>query len=799
MFTNYCKVAWRNIIKSRFYSLVNIAGLSAGIAFTLLIGAYVWSEWQVNAALKNESRQYIIQSKWKDPNAGFAMATLGPLAKALRDNYPSLVANYYRYDGITSNVSKGDKSFRENLQVGDSTLLTTYGFSLLQGDSRTALNEPFTAVITKDEALKYFGKTDVVGQTITVENFSGSKHDFMITGVLDKIPKNSVTSLADDYPGALYVAAANLDFFGRNMSWQNAFIASYIELQKGVTAADLQKPIAQLVKQNAPPQIVADLTPYAVSLNEFYLNANNGLVSKMLYALSAIALFILLMAIINFVNMTVSRSGARMREIGIRKVLGGIKKQLILQFLIESVILVLIATLFSFIVYVTTQNLFSNIVGKTIPSLSSFPFSFILFPVVFVLVIGFFAGIYPAFVLSSLPSVDSLKGKLSSVKEKVWLRKVLIAFQFGIATIAFVGAIIISRQVHLFLSNNLGYNKDYIVSAQVPRDWTSAGAGKMENIRNGFAALPAVNSVALSYEIPDGNNSGSAPLFKFGADSAQAITAQALTTDENFLGVYGIPVQVGAFFEGHALDSGKVILNETAARALGYKNATTAIGQQVRVPGDPTVFIVKGVTADFHFGSMQQQIAPIVFFNVQFAPIYRYLSFKIKPGNIAAAVEAIQKNWSLLLPGAPFEYKFMDDTLAKLYKSELRLKKAAYTATALAIIIVLLGVLGLISLSIQKRTKEIGIRKVLGASVGGIITVFIKEFLAVIAIAGVIACPPAYLIMSNWLQSYAYRVDIKAGPFLLSIVLLGFITAVLICVQTLKAAIENPVKSLRTE
>lgn len=799
MLKNYFKIAWRNIIKNRFYSLVNIIGLSTGIAFTLLICAYVWSQLQVNSNLKNADRQYIIQSKWKDPNQGFPMATLGPLAKALKDNYPNLVSNYYRYDGITSNVSKGDKSFRENLQVGDSTMLNMFGFKLLHGNAQTALKNPFAVVITKDKAIKYFGKTDVVGQTITIESFSGSKHDFLITGVLNTVPKNSVTSLIDNYPGDFYVSTDNLDFFGRNMSWQNAFIANYVELQKGVSPKDLEKPIAYLEKQNVPAQVSADLTPYLVPLKDFYLSANNGLVQKMIYALSAIALFILAMAIINFINMSVSRSAARMREIGIRKVLGGLKRQLIMQFLTESIIIVSIAALFAFVMYISTRNLFGSILGKEVPSLNEFPLYFILLPVLFILLIGFIAGIYPAFVLSSLKSVESLKGKLSSVKDNVLLRKSLTAFQFVTATIAFIGAIIISKQIDLFLSKDLGYNKDYVLSAQVPRDWTQQGANKMENLRNQFIAMPQVNNVSLSYEVPDGNNSGSASVYRFGTDSTQAITAQALTTDENYLSVYTIPLKAGSFFEGHALDSGKVIMNETAVHALGFNNATDAIGQQVRISGDPTVFTIKGITNDFHFGSMQQKIAPIIFFNVQFATIYRFLCFKIQPGNITASVNAIQKKWSALMPGAPFEYKFMDDTLTKLYQSEMQLKKASYTATALALIIVLLGVIGLISLSIQKRTKEIGIRKVLGSSVTGIMSLFMKEFFWVILIAGVVACPLAYIMMNKWLQEYAYRIHISAMPFVVSVLILGFITAILICIQTIKAALANPVDSLRSE
>lgn len=799
MFKNYFQIGWRNIIKSRFYSAVNIIGLSTGIAFTLLIGAYVWSELQVNKNLKNPDCQYIIQSKWKTPNEGYEIATLGPLAKTLKDNYPNLVANYYRYDGITTNISKDNKFFREGIQLGDSTMMNMYGFSLLYGNSKTALNEPFTVVLSADKAIKYFGKTNVVGETVTIENFSGLKHDFLVTGVLNKLSKNSVTQLVVAYPNEFFVSDANLDFFGRDMSWQNSSIASYIELQRGVTPKDLEKPIAQIMKRDAPPQFLADLKPYIVPLKAYYLNANNGLVKKMLYALSAIALFILLMAIINFINMSVSRSAARMREIGVRKVLGGSKKQLIIQFLVESIIIVFFATTFAFVFYHSAKGLFSNILNTQIPSLTDFPNYFIVFPLLLVLFIGFITGIYPAFVLSSLKSVDSLKGKLSSVKENVLLRKSLIAFQFSTAIIAFIGAIIISKQVSLLVGKELGYDKDYIVSAQVPRDWSQKGVEKMISIRNQFEAMPVVHNVSLSYEIPDGNNIGQSYIYKQGGDTAQAIPMQLLMSDENFLNLYKIPLQAGSAFDGNRFDSGKLILNETAVHDLGWKNVNDAIGKQIRFLGDPTVYTVKGITNNFHFGSMQQKVAPIIIFNVEFANVYRYLSFKLNPGNISSAINALQKKWSALMPGAPFEYKFMDETLANLYKSEIQLKKASYTATILALIIVLLGVVGLISLSIQKRIKEIGIRKVLGSSVAGIITLFIREFLLVILIGGLVACPLAYVIMHNWLQNYVYRIDITATPFIISIVCLGLITALLICVQSIKAAMANPVNSLRTE
>jgi putative ABC transport system permease protein len=274
---------------------------------------------------------------------------------------------------------------------------------------------------------------------------------------------------------------------------------------------------------------------------------------------------------------------------------------------------------------------------------------------------------------------------------------------------------------------------------------------------------------------------------------------QALISDENYTETYGIPLQAGTFFDGNRRDSGRVVLNQQAIRVLGYTTAQEAIGQQVRIPGDPTVFTIKGVTADFHFGSMQQRIPPLVFFNVQFAPSYRYLSFKLKAGNVSSTIEAIQKKWATLLPGSSFEYNFMDDTLKKMYASELQMKKAAGTATLLAMVIVLLGILGLLSISIQKRTKEIGVRKVLGASVASIIALFLKEFLPVLLIGSAVSMPVAWILMQQWLNNYAYRIPLTAQPFLIVTALLAFFTVLIISIQTGKAALENPVKSLRSE
>ncbi len=720
----------------------------------------------------------------------------------MQEDYPNLVANYYRWDGITSVVSKGEKHFRENIQLGDSTLLSMYRFPLLYGDAVTALTQPYSVVITPDIATKYFGRTDVVGETITLQSFSGTQHDFMITGVLKELPENSVTHLNAANHNKLFIPTNTFSYFGRLDfdAWTNIYIPSYVELREGVTAKDLENPIRQLIQQNAPDGIKQNLRIHPVALTDYYLEMNNELVKRMLYILSVVGLFILLMAVVNFINLSIGSSVTRMKEIGVRKVLGSERKDLVVQFLAEAVIVVLLATLLAVAAYNFMQPLFSDVVGKDIPKLSSFPSYTAYILVAFVLIVGIVAGIYPAFVLSSLKSIDSLKGKLRTVRENVVLRKSLIGSQFCIASIVMVSAFIVSQQVSYFFGQSLGYNKEYVVSSQVPRDWSPAGVQRMETVRTEFAGMPEISAATLSYEIPNGNNGGQPPVYKAGTDSTQAVAMQLLQTDGNYLSVYQIALNAGSFFSSSGeADSSKVVLNEKAVHALGWNSADEAIGKQLRIPGDNTVFTVKGVTRDFHFGSMQQKIQPTLFFHVRWTNTYRYLSFKIKQGNVNNTIEAIQKKWAMLLPGSSFEYNFMDDTLKKVYASELQMKKAAYMASLLALVIVLLGVVGLLSLSIQKRTKEIGVRKVLGASASNIISLFLKEFLPVLLIGGIIAIPVAWYFMAGWLDNYAYRINLTALPFLLSILILGTITTLLICIQIAKASAENPIKNLRTE
>ena len=517
----------------------------------------------------------------------------------------------------------------------------------------------------------------------------------------------------------------------------------------------------------------------------------------MVITLFYVSVFILLMAVINFVNLSIGRSATRLKEIGVRKVLGGLRVQLIGQFLAESILLTYLATGLALLTYATCIRFFSGMLGKDLPTPSprSLPPFGSSWPI-FALLLGTLAGLYPAFVLSSMPSVESLKGRLASVRNHMLLRKSLVGFQFGVAIIALVGAVIVSQQVGLFFSSRLGYDKEYVITARVPRDWSLKGVEHMEDVRSAFATMPEVKDATLSYERPDGNNGGSRGMFKEGSDSTHAVTTQQFVADEHFASVYQIPMAAGDFFNSAGIynndDSTRMVINEATARALGWKQPANAVGQRFRFTGIPQVFTIAGVVKDFHFSAMGAPITPAIFTHIGLAWSYRFLSFKLRPGNISTDLDDLQRQWSKLLPGAPFEYQFMDETLSTIYNTELRLQKAANATTVLSLVIMIIGVIGLLSLSMQRRTKEIAIRKVVGASVQGIIRLFVDEYLPVLLVAGLVASPLAWWIMNRWLENYATRITITVWPFVAAVCFLAVVMISLVIGQTFAAATANP-------
>ncbi|MBO0948381.1 ABC transporter permease [Fibrella forsythiae] len=802
MLQNYLKIAWRNLLRRTFYSLLNIVGLAVGVTFALLIGAYIWGEFQVNRTLRNANQQCLVQSRWTEENRGMDITSFAPIGPALKAEYPTLVANFYRFYGVSATISKGTNHFRESIQIGDSTMLTMFGFPMLHGDPRTALTGPNSVVITAAKAIKLFGKTDVLNESLTIETPRSGKQQFLVTGVLKPLPDNSVSHLLSEN-NEVFMSMRGVDFFGNDVfSWQNPYIVTYVELQLGVGPEALATPLAQLLTKNTPPDVQKSLTAYVTPLPSYYLQSNNGLIRNMMVTLGAVGLFILLMAVVNFVNLSLGTSATRLREIGVRKVLGSLRRQLTAQFLIEALALTTVATVLSIGLYALFQSVFSEIVGKPLPPLGPLLMTYGWVLILLILVVGTLAGTYPALYLSAYSSVDSLKGKARSVREGLWFRRGLVTVQFAIAVFVFVGAVLVSRQIAWFFNTDLGFKKEAVLTvSSLPRTWSKEGVNRMEAVRDQFARLPGVQSASLSYEIPNGNVGNAGQLFRQGQDSTQAVNVSMMTTDEQYAQAYQIRLQSGRFFHaGQGIyDSTSVVINEAASKALGYKTPEAALNQSVRFQGIPLTYHIRGVVRDFHVGTMHKAIQPMAFGQVQAAAIYRFFSFRLAPGNPKETIAGLERTWRELFPDAPFDYAFMDETLQKLYQTELQLEKAAYVATGLALLIVLLGVVGLVSLSVARRTKEVGIRKVLGASVSGIIGLFLREYAWTMVLANLIAWPLTYWLVSNWLADYAYHMPVTLSPFVLVGAGLALVTAIVISLQVVKAALVNPVTSLRSE
>lgn len=810
MLENYLKIAVRSLLKRKFYSVINIAGLAVGMTFAGLIGSYVWGEFQVNRSLRHAGQQCLVQSRWKQENMGLPITTLAPVGPALRASYPDLVANFYRYYGINATVSAGNNPFRESIQIGDSTLLGMFGFTLLHGNPRTALTGPNSIVVTAEKALKFFGRTDVLNQTLMVETTGAGKQPFLITGVLRSVAPNSVSQLqAGPTANELFMPVSSVRYFGGEaamQSWQNQYIVTYVELQPGVTPPDLEKPLARLMAQHTPPELHKNLTAYVTPLTDYYLQSNNGLVWKMIVTLTAVALFILLMAIVNFVNIALGSSSSRLREIGVRKALGGLRQQLTTQFLCEALALTTVAAGLSVALYSLFRPLFSDVVGKPVPAITDLPGSVGVGLLLLVVVVGLLAGSYPALYLSGYSSIDSLKGsgKVSAgtVGGAGLFRRGLVTVQFIIAIFVFVGALVVSRQITYFFTTDLGFKKEAVLTvSSLPRNWTPAGVLRMQAARDQLARLPGIRSASLSFEIPNGNIGNSGSLYREGRDSTRAVAMKVMTTDEHFARTYELPLRAGRFFhDGQgSYDSTSLVLNEAATKALGYRTPDEAIGQAVRFQSLPQTYHIRGVVRNFHVGALHEAIGPLAIGQVQNQPIYRFFSFRLTPASARRTMAQLEDSWRALFPDAPFDYAFMDQTLETLYRSELQLEKAAYVATGLALLIIVLGVVGLVSLSVARRTKEVGIRKVLGASVPAIIVLFLSEYAWIMLLANAVAWPLAYWVVTGWLADYAYHTPLNWVPFVEVGALLALLTGLLVVVQVTKTALTNPVASLRSE
>lgn len=795
MIRNYFKTTLRSMFRHKVNATINILGLAAAFSFVLLIATFVWNEAGVDSTIKNVERQYLVQSDFNQ------LTTSGMLVRALREEYPDLIEDYFRYDGITAIFSSGSDSFQKSAIIADSSFFRMFGFELLHGDAQTALSTPTQVVLNYETAIHFFGHADVVGQHINVASFSGDKQLFTVSGVLRPYTQNSVTHLIADSPADVFFPLESASYFGRQVEmWNNPYIASYITLMPGIRPDQLEKPMKKLIQQHIPDDQQEGMDAKLVPLATFHLEKADGMVKKMLYTLSIVGCFILLMACINFINITVNAATARLREIGIRTVMGSSRGQLRVQFMLESILTVCLSGLMAIALYPLLSKSATGIFAKELPAMNQLSGTFWLSILLGLLFIGILAGLYPAFRLSSYRTILSVKGKLPISLERTLIMKGLVGVQLTVATIVLISTTVIVAQINLFFSRDLGYDIDHLLTVQVPRDWSPEGLDKMMQIRERIRSNPVVESITLSYDVPAAMNSGSAQL-KRNTGDAIGISTQMIASDRHYAETYQIPMLAGTFFsaEENSESPERVVINETFSRALGFTDPTDALLKPIYFEGRTIPLTISGVSADFYANTMHTAVAPTVWLNVKNGSMYRYFTIRLHADNIPNALMELEQSWKSLLPDAPFDYRFVDERLQMLYKTEIQLKQTGTAAAILAVIIVLLGLIGMISQNLIRRTKEIGIRKVLGASIQQIILLFIRDLSTVFVIAAAVALPIAYLLMQEWLQSFHLKISLDIYKTGLPILLLASLSTLLIVAQTMRKALANPVTSLRDE
>jgi len=801
MIKNYFKIAVRHLTRHKLFSLINIFCLSIGITFSMLIGIYILNEESVNTNLKNVNSQYIIKSKWKTKDMGLDVTTLGPLAKTLKTEYPNLVAGYYRFNPVTNVVSAGDNHFKENIAIGDTTFVNMYGLPLLYGNKNRAFDNNNSAVITETLAQKLYGKKNVIGQRISIQTtVNNESQDYTVSAVLKDIPYNSVFNLVGDNYGVFVPSEGNRYYQTGDGAdnWSQLFEVGMVALKKGITPKDLKTPLKQILAKYTPETIQKNLEVQLAPVKSYYSGSSS--VQKMITTLSIVAAFILLMAIINFVNINIGISSYRLKEIGLRKVFGSARKQLITQFITEALMLTFFAAIISLILYELLRPIFENILNTTFEPF--WKFSIDKFLLLFSLVsgIGFLSGIYPAFILSASNVLLAVKGKIDSAKGGLALRKTLLVIQFTLTIIVFISALFVSKQISYVFNKDLGYNKNQLmVISAFPKQWDSSGVKKMENIKSGLEQFSFVKDASISFEVPNRKPPNAIDLLPVGSNINQPIFIAGTIADKDYAATFGLHMEAGSFFNRDgATIPGQLVLNESAAKALGY-TSKSAIGKQIKWVSANTILTVSGVVKDFNYSSLQEKIEPVAFTNFEDAQAYRFLTLKLNTSNMANAIKEVKEKWKSLSPNAPFDYTFMDQEFQSLYKSELQLKSATDIAAILNLVIVLMGIFGVVAFTLAKRSKEISIRKVLGADVKNIIFLFIKDYAWLILIANIIAWPLAYTAVNQWLQSYAYRIDQNVMPCLFAECFVFATALIFITLQCLRVAIANPVDNLRSE
>ncbi len=796
MLKNYLKIAWRNIRKQKFYSFINILGLTIGMTCCFLIFIYVRFELSYDKFHEKKEQLYRVVTDVKTPteviNADITSAPMGPNLKADFPEVKSAVRVYF----TNMLVDVGENKYQEDkLALPDSTFFDVFTFPLMSGNPKTALSEPFNVVLTESKAKKYFGSTNVIGKTIQT---GGRKYTLKVTGVMKDVPENS------QMPFDMIFSLSTYKALGVDLenSWGNFGAITYLLLEKGVDPVKLEAKLPAFMERHIGEQMKKNNMHYTLHLEHFedvYMHSKregtlaHGSMTNV-YIFSFVALFIMLIAVINFVNLATARATERAREVGVRKAVGAYESQLTLQFLSETMLLSLFAFFLSAILCQLLLASFNLLAGKEI-AVNIFKTGIVGLFLLMAVLVGLVAGLYPALVLSSYKPVVVLKGAFSSSNKGLFLRRSLVVIQFVITIVLIAGVIIVYNQLLYMQSRDLGFKKDQ--QLVISFDGVDNMKDKWVDIKQQTSVIPGVMGCTFSSSIPSAFHNSAYTNMELKSGDMQASNINLYFVDYDFIKQYGIKVIAGRAFSGEmGTDTTQaMIVNEAAVASLGYSKPEEIIGRKFSQWGRDGKVI--GVIKNFNYHSLKDEVAPLT---MRIEPgAFSPLTITVSPANLKKVLAGVEAVYNRYAPEGRFDYYFVDEAFDKQYRAEYRFGRLVLTFTVLAIFLATLGLLGLISYIVIQRTKEIGIRKVLGASVGSILFLLSSDFLKLVVIALLVATPLAWYLMYQWLKDFAYRVDIHWWIFVLSggiAVLLALIT---VYVQTVKTALTSPVKSLRTE
>lgn len=815
MFRNYLTIAFRNLRKHSFYTFINILGLAVGIASCLIIVTYVAHETSYDKHYADVDRIYRVENEIKfGPNHLMLAVSPGPLAEAFRNDYPEVEAVGRFWNDGSLLLKRVDQNIKETRCIyADSSIFSVFSIPFVEGERRTALKDPFTMVISQTAARKFFPDESAVGQTLIVEN----KDSYKITGVYEDMPETS------HFRYDFMLALVSIPYH-KDEQWLSNNFSTYVKLRKGASADALVAKFPQMVDKYAGPQARAALggdftmEQFRASGNkidytlrpvtEIHLHSDRmgelGVNSDItyMYLFGAIALFILIIACINFMNLSTARSANRAKEVGVRKVMGSLRGHLVRQFLTESILL----TAFSFLIALAIAWLvlpsFNSLAGITL----SLPFaesSFWIRLVLAILAVGLLAGLYPSFFLSAFNPANVLKGNLSLGMKSGWVRSTLVIFQFAVSIVLIIGTIAVNRQLAFIQQKKIGFNKDQVI---VIKDAYGMG-DQVRAFRDEVVKDSRITSGTVTSFLPvSGTNRSDNTFWPDGVNPTQEnlVSIQCWRVDYDYLKTLGMQIKQGRGFSlEFPSDSSAVILNEAALHLFGITE--DPIGKYINTwSGDnnqpdsknPRKYKVIGVVENFHFESMRQSITPLAMF---IGRSIGMVSFRFLAQNTQEVISSIQAVWEKMAPGMPFSYSFLDEDFAHMYAAEQRLGKVFMVFAGLAIIIACLGLFALTAFTAEQRTKEIGVRKVMGASVGSIVFLLSKEFGRLIIIAFVLAVPLAWYGIHTWLSTYTYRAEVGVLVYVLAGAMALIIASLTMGYQSFRAATSDPVRSLRSE